>query len=343
MSIKRPLSDITNTIEAKKVCTEKEQTKPCSKCKKSKPSDMFSKEAKSKDGLHSRCKLCASQHKVLYRSTIPGALHYLLDSARRGAIMRGNKGRADAAICTLTFEDLEDIYKQQKGKAYRYPNKTMSLISGEKWHISIERLDPTKGYYKENVVLCCQEFNGHAQWTDEHIIEIRAHHLRSRTDNYQFNKDEFLASVALRSRKKPTPCTDHTHVEKRQDGQCIKCQNVYNLMYNQTPIGYLRHLVGTMKGSSKYRGTKQNRQDQSYEFEFTFQDMINLYIKQKGLCHISGMPMTLTPRTRWQMSPERIDMTKGYTIDNVVLICHEFNTPAQWNREMYLEWINSIC
>jgi hypothetical protein len=48
--------------------------------------------------------------------------------------------------------------------------------------------------------------------------------------------------------------------------------------------------------------------------------------------------MVTQPCSDWQCSLERLDDNKGYTIDNIALICLEFNNDAKWN----LDKINQI-
>lgn len=56
--------------------------------------------------------------------------------------------------------------------------------------------------------------------------------------------------------------------------------------------------------------------------------------------------MSFTPKSEWQMSIERLNNKQGYTKDNIVLICVEFNSidtttnrviegtgSAQWSKE----------
>lgn len=73
-----------------------------------------------------------------------------------------------------------------------------------------------------------------------------------------------------------------------------------------------------MKGSSKRRGHPLP--------EHTIQDLKALYNKQNGICVIRGEKMEekYCDGNPYNMSPERLDNSKYYTLDNVVLICQKY-------------------
>lgn len=72
----------------------------------------------------------------------------------------------------------------------------------------------------------------------------------------------------------------------------------------------------------------QNRaklKNQYYDIDLEF--MYEMWNKQKGKCALTGIPMTVTEhgRTNTNISLDRIDSNKGYTKDNVHLICSAVN------------------
>lgn len=64
----------------------------------------------------------------------------------------------------LTFEYLMKLYELQNGKCY-YTNKPLKILHASEWKtnfresISLDRLDPEKGYVKGNVVYCLYSIN----------------------------------------------------------------------------------------------------------------------------------------------------------------------------------------
>ncbi len=75
-------------------------------------------------------------------------------------------------------------------------------------------------------------------------------------------------------------------------------------------------------------------------FDITLETIRNLWSKQQGKCYYTGIEMILIARQKIpsQVSIDRIDSEKGYTIKNTVLCCQAINfckndyTPAQFNE-----------
>lgn len=65
----------------------------------------------------------------------------------------------------------------------------------------------------------------------------------------------------------------------------------------------------------------------------TKNDLITIWNKQNGKCFYSGIQMTPESCSNWMCSLERLNDDKGYTIDNVVLICFEFNNGVKWTLD----------
>eukprot|EP00877_Chromochloris_zofingiensis_P003867 jgi/Chrzof1/13481/UNPLg00567.t1 len=80
------------------------------------------------------------------------------------------KGRVAAAAITITTHDLEQIWISQDGRCY-YSGIEISYTTKD-WLTSLERLDQGKGYTRDNVALCCLEFNSCSQWSADKIVEL---------------------------------------------------------------------------------------------------------------------------------------------------------------------------
>lgn len=77
---------------------------------------------------------------------------------------RGNAKKREIDF-SITWEDLKMQYEKQKGKCF-YTGLEMSLTYSSKTHLvcppeqlSVDRVDPKKGYTKDNIVLCCYCIN----------------------------------------------------------------------------------------------------------------------------------------------------------------------------------------
>lgn len=101
---------------------------------------------------------------------------------------------------------------------------------------------------------------------------------------------------------------------------CKECRNKEDDKYHSTPIGHLRQILNSMKMTSKARNLNLPN--------VSLQDLKNMFDDQDGLCYYTGIQMNFGSylRNNWTISPERMDITKGYTKENMRLICYEFNT-----------------
>lgn len=140
---------------------------------------------------------------------------------------------------------------------------------------------------------------------------------------------------------------------------CISCNTVFETDINKKVScsracsqKWRRDNVYGDKYTIKHRGTsprnfllslskkKFERRDLDIEF------LLYLYSKQKGLCAISGVEMThLTGagRVPTNISIDRIDSNKGYTQDNVQLVCRQVNImKAELSLEDLKRWCSNI-
>eukprot|EP01084_Bolivina_argentea_P117037 207886_1 len=106
--------------------------------------------------------------------------------------------------------------------------------------------------------------------------------------------------------------------------QCKSCFRHCVLKYRNTFRGFMVTLLRNCKTHSRNR--KSTEQDTRNEFAITLDDLFDKLEDQEFRCKYSGIPMQFVPNSDWMCSVERIDNMKGYTNDNCVLICWEFNS-----------------
>lgn len=80
------------------------------------------------------------------------------------------------------------------------------------------------------------------------------------------------------------------------------------------------------------------RKGAAIEHTLTFQQMVDIWHAQKGLCYYLNIPMVLLTAADWKCSLERKDPAQGYTKENCVLCCHEMNGACQWTPEKVREF-----
>lgn len=130
-------------------------TKPCFKCKETKEVALFFKHNQTSDGYHSWCKACCTEGNIKSRakvySTIEGRAKIFLQSCKRSATKRQQ-------IFDLKIEDIVTFWNKQN-KICAYSGVEMTLEAGKLNTVSIERIDSSVGYTKENTVLVCNIIN----------------------------------------------------------------------------------------------------------------------------------------------------------------------------------------
>lgn len=260
----------------------------CSSCKEDKLGSEF---YKGKDHI---CKACRSKKSSANRlnADFDKVFLNLLSSATANS----QKRSGEAKICDITVQDIKEIYEQQNGRCY-YSN--IELTTKGAFKVSLERIDVKKGYIKTNIVLCCIEFNGQIQWTKEKVTEMLDILDKKITENLvDFNK------------KTTKDRTKDTAYDKDD--------------YYNSPRGKMSAFCST----TKQRATRKSANGRKLEFDLDMEFLIDMFMKQKGLCAYSGLPLKFgnSYMDKWIISLERIDVTKGYTKDNVCFICVEFNT-----------------
>lgn len=318
------------------------ETQQCQTCKVVKPLNSFSKDAAISGGQGRRCRLCESKRAQTYQQTVSGALHTLLEHAKSRAKERAKLGRGLAGECTLTYEELRIIYDRQEGRCV-FTGKIMSFTPHARWRISLDRIDPEKGYTKENVRLVAMELNVTRTWTWAHVREMLQ--LRSSPN---IDVDYIIASIMKHDRQRwPVPviggetCKAAGHTEKHRNGRCADCQRLYMRARAISPYGFVQRMVNNSILLKKNSG--------GIRPAYTRRQIADAVGRQQGRCDVSSVPLTFMSNTPWSASA-RIDPETGL----LVLICGEFlcgnhqrNTEDRevdtyWTRAKYAEWMEYL-
>ena len=105
---------------------------------------------------------------------------------------------------------------------------------------------------------------------------------------------------------------------------CERCQlDMYYHKLNSDRDKAIDRLLSIRINAAKKRAIKKH-----LDFDIDVPFLKELWDKQKGLCNISKIPMTLYFKNNvknYNLSVDRIDSTKGYTKDNVQLVCDIIN------------------
>ena len=78
-----------------------------------------------------------------------------------------------------------------------------------------------------------------------------------------------------------------------------------------------------------------NRGKKSGIYKEIFLAIYDKICEHRLRCEYSNIPMSLKQCFDWSLSIERLDNDIGYTRENIVLICAEFNTREHWKPEHF--------
>ena len=134
-------------------------TKQCGKCKKVKDLSEFGKDKHSPDGLVYPCKECARKRsRIFYNNNInkvkvSNKRYRNEDFNYRFALWKTNAKRRNIPF-QLKFDDIKLL-----PLVCYYTGTKLTLNVNQYNTISLDRIDNSKGYSKDNVVFCCQFVN----------------------------------------------------------------------------------------------------------------------------------------------------------------------------------------
>jgi hypothetical protein len=283
---------------------------------------------------NARCKKCSTIHARNRTNTVP---KYFFLRLFHNARSDSKKRKGVANECSLTLENIQGLHVTQQGLCY-YSGIPYVLRTLSDWQCSLERIDPSQGYIPGNIALITCEFQSSSQWTTskfhEFIRLLSMDHARQDATVWYPPKTSKPPQKTIVSEIdgvrycvcklcQKTKAMDN--FPRQFETGCTECVARQYKLYSQTPYGHVSKMLKNMKNSTSNKARHRNIPPVA----LTILDLISIFEKQGGLCAYSGIPMTFGSYKdrHWTCSAERIDTTKGYSADNVCLICFEFNTP----------------
>lgn len=327
----------------------------CNDCLVWKDPDQFKNLAKA--GY--RCVDCEKTRLANYRKTPVGFFKAMIGTMQMSTTQKQKKGRN---ICTveITFEDLLELYLQQDEKCY-YTGIRLNLGNLVDWRCSPERLNENKGYTKDNIKLICLEFNNsNGKWTHKKIqslsnmvksdvnvekLENEIENARERKKTIQPKRIERKLIEEMTTKYLCLMCNIH----KTEDCFTTKRGKIYSkcktcdTKRKREDKNKLRGYIVCKLDYAKKRSIKRRQ-----EFAIDLNWALDQILKQNGRCYYSGIPLVFKRNTEWQCSFERLNGKIGYTKENTILICVEFNSidrsieatyknsgSGQWSKEKF--------
>jgi hypothetical protein len=193
------------------------------------------------------------------------------------------------------YELWDKWWEAQKGLDY-YTFMPLEDKEGSPWTPSPERIERgLKDYEGEGfTVLCCEVFNVGGTCNFTHKLVLQTYF-----------------SSALK-----------THYKDQQ----------------QLREGRERRYIMSARTNAAHRARKKakqaSRNDESWHFDITFDDLVHLAEKQGFRCAVSGVPLVFKPNHPWSASLDRILNPKGYIRSNIRWVVQRYNPRITWTDEM---------
>lgn len=162
--------------------------------------------------------------------------------------------------------------------------------------------------------------------------------------------------------KKSKLIQEQLNLKKEGKRKCYKCQQIFPytqdfFFSNQRACkscsrkirkssyqSLMNNLTAEKLIDIRCRQAYQRSCQKGWEFNITPEYLIEIYKKQNGLCHYSGIKMEIALKgytsNNYVLSIDRIDPYKGYIKDNIVLCCDAVNT---MKMQLKMEEFLKIC
>jgi hypothetical protein len=161
-------------------------------------------------------------------------------------------------------------------------------------------------------------------------------------DNWTVIDKEFQRGHTAKSWQIPVQCicgaikyvTGYT-LRSRASRQCSECSHAQLLKgYELLSVTYFHQI-------------RRAAERRKIPFDVTIEQMWNQFIKQKGICALSGLELVLTNSNHFRdhtASLDRIDSSSGYREDNIQWIHKIINKmKMDFNQESFIEWCTKIA
>lgn len=195
------------------------------------------------------------------------------------------------------------------------------------------------------------------KWLDKDISNFKRYSVKTNGHNFHTTcrecekkieentewKDNKLLCHICGEYLDPSEFDSSKSVNKIRDGKdrrCKKCKREQN-KEARTKYSDEERLYKILQ--SRWLGARDRAKAKSIPFTITKEDLFELWNKQEGLCALSKIPMTFEldkGRIYSNVSIDQIEPSKGYTKDNIQLVCMAIN---QLKSDFDLNIVYLIC
>lgn len=307
-----------------------EGTKFCTRCQVEHDVSEFHADSTSSDGLRSNCKathraqMCKSQSQLeVYARLI---YKNICDRCRK----------KDFPEPSLTADDIVRMYRDNiqcalsgmpmtHKQSMRDKDAEQHILHPD--NVSVDRIDSSRPYEHDNCQLVCAIVNRMKfDMPQDFFVDLC--------------RDIVLHAMGIVNHER-NRLIDQQMLENAERAKGLSAIHAYS----NTLRGFLKKMYLSIIHNNKNRS-------KDLEITVTESDLANLYDRQQGYCALSGYRMTHsavtgaegTFRNPYNISIDRIDSSRGYTLENVHLVCKAVNqmkSDLPWGAA--LQWCGLIA
>lgn len=140
------------------------------------------------------------------------------------------------------------------------------------------------------------------------------------------NVKSFQNLLALENKRRCPVCKEIKHLNDWYSNNLSRCKVCDKAKKQSSYEKTVNKHLSSVENFLKYKLTNCS-QKKNVNITITLDDLLNQYESQKGKCYYSGRPLEIALRTKSlnSLSIDRIDSSKGYNPDNIVLCCSIIN------------------
>lgn len=137
--------------------------------------------------------------------------------------------------------------------------------------------------------------------------------------------------IFCRDCEEEKPETEYRFSRGKLEPWCKTCMNAYQREWRRRnkskAATYMGNYRGTMAGALRERlaNSRWRASEKGWEYDLDIASLESLLETQEGLCYFSGEKLSEEVGNPNRVSLDRLDPKKGYTKDNVVLVCWKVN------------------
>ncbi len=221
-------------------------------------------------------------------------------SKKREYIDERNRREYDRSKVDIDINDIMDLLEKQHWSC-PITGQKLAFTALTPWKASVDRIDGTKGYTKDNIRIVVNEVN------------VSTTNIPGMEPNINDWAELFYDSL------NPSNTYDITDFINKWNMKPSD-MNIYGSYSNLN--NYKKEL---RKVHPKYLFDKiREGFRRKIGSILTRDDLYDMYISQNGKCYYSGVQMTILPGVR-RVSVERLNNIKPYTKENCVMVCRILN------------------